>query len=397
MGIQSNPIALPSSLTTTRQRSGSSTIPIPIPTAESHQNNIPPSTGSLPLPPPRRQSIDRTISNRFENSRTYDSRQEQPVATVRIGSYEDPKGQKAKSLDSKPSLLSDWFSAPQLQPKPNSKGVGAAYGVISPDRRPPLHPDINMPVSASPPLPIIAHSASPTFTNASPPFSSSSSPPFSIPVVQGNYIRHGINQNDGVVSAGPSSYDEPSSITGNSPPFVHPSINLLSTSPHLIPSLTIHSMRESLRRISSTKVSQVEIDIDIKVNLPTSPFDILTSGENINDRESINGDNEKEKRYSSDRDSLLSVNKEKDLAAIFDNDFDDNLSDDDDMPFAWAQSDNVLSYAANSTQPIAQLCVAPPPLLSFQDGPIESNGMALAASVAEQLKIYKEFRLQYTS
>jgi hypothetical protein len=335
---------LPSS-SSTRQRSGSSTIPIPIPASETHQHNIPFSLNSLPLPPPRRQSIGPTNNNRYENSRTYDSRQDEPIVTHRIGSYEDPKGQKAKSLDSKPSLLSDWFSAPQPQPK-NIKGVGAAYGVISPDRRPPLHPDGNMPISASPPLfvtaspPVVAHSSSPTLSNASPPFSTSSSPPFSIPVAQGNYVRHGTSQNDGVASTGPSSYDEPPSLTGNSPPFVHPSINLLSTSPHLTSSLAIHALRESLRRISSTKVSQVDIEIDLKVNLPMSPFDILTSGEN--DRESIGGDNEKEKRYSSDRDSLLSVNKEKDLTSIFDDDFDDNLSDDDDMPFAWYILNQIL-------------------------------------------------------
>lgn len=125
--------------------------------------------------------------------------------------------------------------------------------------------------------------------------------------------------------------------------------------------------------------------------MPRSPFDTLTDNDNTN----ANTGSDTNKDASSS--SLSPIDREKDrdsgATGMFDDDQDDII--DEDMPFAWTQNENTMSsFVSNTTtqQPIAQMCAAPPPLVSFVDGPLQPNGIALATAINTQLHNYKEFR-----
>jgi len=172
------------------------------------------------------------------------------------------------------------------------------------------------------------------------------------------------------------------------------------------------SMREHLRRInfdrlvqhsasaSRSKIYLNGFDCELKTQLPKSPFDAINETDEKVDRDKAGngggadagggagvggggaggGGGDSSRRNSRDRDS----------GGMFEDDIDTNAPFfDEDMPFAWAQSDNASFMHSNSSTPIVQVCAAPPPLISFPD----SLTMFIdKASLADALNDLKNFR-----
>lgn len=188
--------------------------------------------------------------------------------------------------------------------------------------------------------------------------------------------------------------------TGVSPPFPHQSLNLLSTSPGATTSMRLGLLLSDANKLQVSKVS-TEFSIS---PLPKSPFDIALPVTPANGN------------YNNDPDDISTTNNGNILAndrstnVHPSGDYIDDLEscDDDDMPFAWndikttgstavgittadasvACADNAMvgnNASNNSFQTVAQLCVAPPALVSFQDFYTDCSHDKL-------LKDFKEFQ-----
>ena len=190
-------------------------------------------------------------------------------------------------------------------------------------------------------------------------------------------------------------------MQGLSPPFPQ-SLNLLSTSPNIgngvgNNSYSIHSYRESLRRASFERMKQsatqqlLEYNVNLKVALPNSPFTAKAMyNESLGSR-AIPSDSNKDRESfggTKDRDSIGDRDR---LSSIDDDAVDAAFALEEEMPFAWGQTEGIVPFTTNNnTQPIAKLCIAPPALVSFSEG--VTDQCINETSLTEHIKQLDDFR-----
>ena len=168
-------------------------------------------------------------------------------------------------------------------------------------------------------------------------------------------------------------------MQGLSPPFPQ-SLNLLSL------------RRASFERMKQSATQQLlEFNVNLKVALPNSPFTAkamyneiaggkAVPSDSIKDRESFGG--------IKDRDSIGDKDR---LSSIDDDAGDAAFALEEEMPFAWGQTEGIIPFTANNnTQPIAKLCIAPPVLVSFSEG--VTDQCINETSLTEHIKQLDDFR-----
>ena len=304
--------------------------------------------------------------------------------------YLSPENQKSRS-----SSIDNEYTDYRIRSSSNSSGVGANSNKLSTpqrnsiqftppkasnisDKKPPLYPDSGY-----------------TSINSSP----NAYPPF---MMQQNVLHTGQSPTM-LFMNNLIPHDE--TVQGLSPPFPQ-SFNLLSTSPNVgngvgNNSYSIHSYRESLRRASFERMKQsatqqlLELNINLKVSLPISPFvtKVTTDTDALDDKvgKSIPIDNNKDRESIGGTKDRESVGERERLSSVDDDTGDASFAFEEEMPFAWGQTEGIIPFASNNnTQPIAKLCIAPPALISFSEG--ITDQCINETSLMEHIKQLEEFR-----